>query len=409
MPTPRPPGRSPIDSGTEFAPSAEALLASGVDGFVIAAATPAHAAAAAPGRRGAGSRPSARSRSPRPWTRPSAWPSSSSAQRRAGAHRLPAPVRRRLPAAARRRSSCGELGFVHTIRATTHDQSPPHAAYIPTSGGIFRDCIVHDFDIIRFVTGREVVSVYATGANKGEAFFGEAGDVDTAAAVLTLDDGTLVLRSAPPATTAAATTCAWRSSAARAPSPSASTTPSRCAPPRPGVDLPARPAALVLHGALPAGLPRRADRLLRRRRRRTAQPVHRRATPSRRSASPRPASCPAASGASCDLSEIPTVEALIRCPCRPALAERVAGAPISWGVCEVPGWGWQSTRTTVLAQMREVGIAATEFGPDGFLPEDPEEKADDPGRPRPGAGRPVRPRRPPRPRARPPARASRRR
>ena len=86
----------------------------------------------------------------------------------------------------------GELGFVHSIRATTHDQSPPAPGYLPTSGGIFRDCNIHDFDIIRFVTGREVVSVYAVGANKGEPFFSEAGDVDTGAALLTLDDGTLV-------------------------------------------------------------------------------------------------------------------------------------------------------------------------------------------------------------------------
>jgi len=57
------------------------------------------------------------------------------------------------------------------------------------------------------------------------------------------------------------------------------------------------------------------------------------------------------------------------------LAARIAGAPISWGVCEVPGWGWQYDPETVLHEMREVGIAATEFGPDGFLPEDPAEKA----------------------------------
>lgn len=87
----------------------------------------------------------------------------------------------------------GELGWLHTIRAYTSDQSPPPAGYIPTSGGIFRDCNIHDFDIIRFVTGREVVSAYATGANKGEPFFSQAGDVDTGAAVLTLDDSTLVL------------------------------------------------------------------------------------------------------------------------------------------------------------------------------------------------------------------------
>ncbi|GAB3932464.1 sugar phosphate isomerase/epimerase [Kribbella albertanoniae] len=57
------------------------------------------------------------------------------------------------------------------------------------------------------------------------------------------------------------------------------------------------------------------------------------------------------------------------------LAARIAGAPISWGVCEVPGWGYQYDAETVLAEMRAVGLAATEFGPDGFLPEDPARKA----------------------------------
>lgn len=96
---------------------------------------------------------------------------------------------------AREAVASGELGFVHTIRANTHDQAPPPAEFIPTSGGIFRDCGVHDFDAIRFVTGREVASVYAVGANKGADYFTEAGDVDTGAAVLTLDDDTLVLMS----------------------------------------------------------------------------------------------------------------------------------------------------------------------------------------------------------------------
>lgn len=96
---------------------------------------------------------------------------------------------------AREAVASGELGFVHTIRANTHDQDPPPAEFIATSGGIFRDCGVHDFDAIRFVTGREVVSVYATGSNKGADYFSEAGDVDTGAAVLTLDDDTLVLMS----------------------------------------------------------------------------------------------------------------------------------------------------------------------------------------------------------------------
>ncbi|EAP98041.1 putative myo-inositol catabolism protein [Janibacter sp. HTCC2649] len=62
-------------------------------------------------------------------------------------------------------------------------------------------------------------------------------------------------------------------------------------------------------------------------------------------------------------------------PARPPLTERIAGAPISWGVCEVPGWGFQLDVDTVLDQMREVGIVATEFGPDGFLPDAPAAKA----------------------------------
>jgi inosose dehydratase len=48
----------------------------------------------------------------------------------------------------------------------------------------------------------------------------------------------------------------------------------------------------------------------------------------------------------------------------------IAGAPISWGVCEVPGWGYQLPVERVLAEMREAGIKATEFGPDGYLPDD---------------------------------------
>jgi inosose dehydratase len=54
---------------------------------------------------------------------------------------------------------------------------------------------------------------------------------------------------------------------------------------------------------------------------------------------------------------------------------KVAGAPISWGVCEVPGWGHQLTPQRVLAEMRDAGLAATEFGPDGFLPADPDARA----------------------------------
>ncbi|HEV2950702.1 MAG TPA: inosose dehydratase, partial [Actinomycetota bacterium] len=50
------------------------------------------------------------------------------------------------------------------------------------------------------------------------------------------------------------------------------------------------------------------------------------------------------------------------------LTGRVAGAPISWGVCEVPGWGHQMTPERVLSEMRAAGLGATELGPEGFLP-----------------------------------------
>lgn len=53
---------------------------------------------------------------------------------------------------------------------------------------------------------------------------------------------------------------------------------------------------------------------------------------------------------------------------------RIAGAPISWGVCEVPGWGHQLPPERVLADMRDLGLTATEFGPEGFLPDEPQEK-----------------------------------
>lgn len=98
--------------------------------------------------------------------------------------------------AARDAVRTGRLGRLHTVRAITSDAAPPPAAYVPGSGGLYRDCLVHDFDILRWVTGREVTEVYATGSNGGAEFFRAAGDVDTAAALLTLDDGTLATATA---------------------------------------------------------------------------------------------------------------------------------------------------------------------------------------------------------------------
>jgi myo-inositol 2-dehydrogenase/D-chiro-inositol 1-dehydrogenase len=94
---------------------------------------------------------------------------------------------------AKRAFSAGELGWLHAVRAVTCDMTPPPVSFLATSGGLFRDCSVHDFDDIRWITGREIVEVYARGSNNGDPEIGAVGDVDTALAVCTLDDGTLAV------------------------------------------------------------------------------------------------------------------------------------------------------------------------------------------------------------------------
>jgi myo-inositol 2-dehydrogenase / D-chiro-inositol 1-dehydrogenase len=84
----------------------------------------------------------------------------------------------------------GRAGSLYVVRMAGHDPEPPHEGYVPTSGGIFRDLHIHDFDAARFVTGQEVVEVYADGAVLGFDFFARYDDVDTAVAVLRFDQGT---------------------------------------------------------------------------------------------------------------------------------------------------------------------------------------------------------------------------
>lgn len=98
--------------------------------------------------------------------------------------------------AARAAVADGSLGPIHTILGCTLDPAPPPAEYVAGSGGIFRDCLVHDLDVLRFVTGREVVDVYATGTNLGAEYIAAAGDVDAVAVTLTMENGTLVQLSA---------------------------------------------------------------------------------------------------------------------------------------------------------------------------------------------------------------------
>ncbi|GAB3253364.1 Gfo/Idh/MocA family oxidoreductase [Arthrobacter pigmenti] len=92
---------------------------------------------------------------------------------------------------AKRAFEADELGWIHTLRAVTCDVRPPAIEFLATSGGLFRDCSVHDFDILRWLTGREIISVFARGSNRGDPQIGQVGDVDTALAMITFDDGTL--------------------------------------------------------------------------------------------------------------------------------------------------------------------------------------------------------------------------
>jgi myo-inositol 2-dehydrogenase / D-chiro-inositol 1-dehydrogenase len=97
---------------------------------------------------------------------------------------------------AKRRFDAGDLGWLHSLRAVSGDAFPPTVEYLATSGGIFRDMAVHDFDVIRWLAGQEIVEVFARGTNNGDPEIGAVGDVDTAQALLTLADGTVATATA---------------------------------------------------------------------------------------------------------------------------------------------------------------------------------------------------------------------
>ena len=85
--------------------------------------------------------------------------------------------------------SSGAVGDVHIVRITSRDPAPPPIAYVKVSGGLFLDMMVHDFDMARYVTGSEVVEVYAKAAVRVDPAIGEAGDVDTAVVTLLHENG----------------------------------------------------------------------------------------------------------------------------------------------------------------------------------------------------------------------------
>lgn len=87
----------------------------------------------------------------------------------------------------------GDLGRLYLMRTTTNDPAPPPADYVARSGGFFADTLIHDFDLVRFVSGRDVVRVCAHGQVLVDDVFARHDDVDTAVAVLDLDGGGLAV------------------------------------------------------------------------------------------------------------------------------------------------------------------------------------------------------------------------
>ena len=306
--------------GARAVPDARAALAAGVDGVVIAAATPAHArlilAAVEAGI-------------PVFCEKPIAFTADESREVVARLADSAVPVqigynRRFDPAyvAAYDAVRAGELGRLSTVRSTTMDPAPPPPAYVAASGGIFRDCSVHDFDIVRWIVGREVVEVYATGTDHGEAMFAEAGDAASAQTLLTFDDGTLGVVSN--------TRYNGRGYDCRLELHGSTDSRGRrlgrqCAgaQPHPRRNVPERRPVPVLHGPLHRGLPRGTERVPRRRDGTAGLALH--TAGGAGSRLDRRGRHPVAAAAPTDQNG------------RGTIMNRIAGAPISWGVCEVPG------------------------------------------------------------------------
>jgi len=85
----------------------------------------------------------------------------------------------------------GIVGDVEVVSITSRDPSPPPLEYIEKSGGLFRDMMIHDFDMGRWLLGEEPVEVFACGGALADKNIGKAGDIDTAIAVLKTASGRL--------------------------------------------------------------------------------------------------------------------------------------------------------------------------------------------------------------------------
>jgi myo-inositol 2-dehydrogenase/D-chiro-inositol 1-dehydrogenase len=92
-------------------------------------------------------------------------------------------------AEVKRQIEAGSIGKVEQVVITSRDPGPPPVSYIKSSGGLFRDMTIHDFDMARWLLGEEPVSVFAVGSVQVDPAIGEAGDIDTATVVLTTASG----------------------------------------------------------------------------------------------------------------------------------------------------------------------------------------------------------------------------
>lgn len=87
----------------------------------------------------------------------------------------------------------GTIGDPQILKITSRDPGPPPISYIKVSGGIFLDMTIHDFDMARYISGKEVREVFAAGAVKVDKAIGEAGDIDTAVITLVFEDNTMAV------------------------------------------------------------------------------------------------------------------------------------------------------------------------------------------------------------------------
>ena len=93
--------------------------------------------------------------------------------------------------AVKTRIEAGEIGTPELLIVTSRDPGPPPVSYIKVSGGIFKDMLIHDFDIFRWILDDEAVSVHATGSCLVDPAIGEAGDLDTAVVTIRTAQGRL--------------------------------------------------------------------------------------------------------------------------------------------------------------------------------------------------------------------------